>query len=318
MHGEEPFLIHEKVNIWKKEFEKKYGGDINIEELSSEEISPQNIMDAMNAAPFLSEKRLVLVKNFLSEKKADEQKVLAEKLEEVPDSTVLIFYEIGKPDKRLTLFKHLQKIATIHEFQPLKGTALSQWIINEAAKKGGRISILTASYLAEHVGSNLWQLSHEIEKLSLYCEKREIQKPDIDLLTRTSADISIFKLTDQIGRRQTKEALKTLHGLLENGNELPYIFAMIARQFRLLIQIKDLLRKGFQKQQIANRMKLHPFVVTNTMSQARNFEAENLKRAHQKLLELDTKFKTGKVHYLATAKNHYLLQIEKLIVECAS
>ncbi|MBU1019511.1 MAG: DNA polymerase III subunit delta [Patescibacteria group bacterium] len=318
MHGEETFLINEKIHIWKKEFEKKYGGDLNIEELAAEEITPQDVLNSMNAVPFLSEKRLVLVKNFLSEKKADIQKELAEKLKDVPETTVLIFYEIGKPDKRLSLYKHLQKIATIREFQALKGTMLHQWIINEAAKRGSKMSIMTASYLSEHVGTNLWQLTHEVEKLTLYCGSNEIKSQEIDLLTRSSAEVSIFKLTDQVGRKQTKEALKTLHELLESGEELPYIFAMIARQFRLLIQVKDMLRKGSQKPEIINRLKLHPFVATNLLNQARNYDADGLKRAHGKLLELDTKLKTGKVSYLATAKNHYLLHVEKLIVESAN
>lgn len=315
MYGEDTFSIHEKINLWKQEFEKKYGGDINIAELAGEEVSPTDIIDSIEALPFLSEKRLVIIKNFLSEKKADEQKKLAEKLKDVPETTVLIFYEISPPDKRLTLFKHLQKLATLKEFQPLKGTALNQWIINHTAKKGGQIGILAASYLAEHIGPNLWQLSNEIQKLSLYTGSQEIQAKDIDLLTKTSAEANIFKLTDQIGRRQIKEALKTLHELIETGSEPPYVFAMIARQFRLLIQIKDLIRKGFDKQQIANRLKQHPFVVTNIMNQARNFEGEALKRTHQKLLELDTKFKSGKIHYLASSKKHYLLQVEKLIAE---
>lgn len=263
----------------------------------------------------MSEKRLVLVKNFLSEKKADEQKKLAEKLTEVQETTVLIFYEISQPDKRLTLFKHLQKLATIHTFEALKGTALSQWIINKASKKNAHIGMLAASYLAEHVGPNLWQLSNEIEKLALYRGTREIQSKDIDLLTKTSAETNIFKLTDQIGRRQPKQALATLQELVETGSEPPYVFAMIARQFRLLIQVKDLLRKGFQQQQITNRLKQHPFVVRNTVAQAKNFEPEDLKRSHRKLLEIDTKFKSGKIHYLTGEKKHYLLQLEKLITE---
>ncbi len=317
MHGEDSFSIHEKIATWKKEFEKRYDGDTNITELNGEELTPSDILDAIAVLPFLSDKRLVLIKNFLSEQKADAQKKLAEKLTDVPDTTVLVFYELKKPDKRLSLFKHLNKIAKVYEFQPPQGTTLNQWIIDKTSKKGGKINIMAASYLAQHVGADLWKLSSEIDKLTAYAGEREIQAKDIDLLTRSSAETNIFKLTDQIGNKRTHEAIKTLHTLLDSGEELPYVFAMIVRQFRLLIEVKDLVRKGFQKQQIIDRLKQHPFVITNTLNQTRNFEADKLKETYTKLLEIDTKFKTGKIHYLSTDKRHYLLQIEKLIVESA-
>jgi len=83
----------------------------------------------------------------------------------------------------------------------------------------------------------------------------------------------------------------------------------------LIIEVKDMLRKNLNRQQIIDRLKANPFVVTNTMAQARNYEPESLKKIYNKLLDLDTKLKTGKITYLATQKNHYLLHIEKLIIE---
>ncbi len=315
MHGEDTYSVHEKIATWKTEFAKRYDGDTNITELDGEKTTPQEIIDAISIMPFLSEKRLVLVKNFLSGNKADIQKKMASKLKEIPDTSVLVFYELKKPDKRLSLYKHLLKTGKTYEFQLLQGTQLSQWIIDQVSKRGGRINIMGASYLSQHAGSDLWKLSNEIDKLIAYAGSREIQSKDIDLLTRSSAETNIFKLTDQIGNRRTHSALKTLHELLESGEEAPYVFAMIARQFRLLVQVKDLIRKGFQKQQIIDRLKQHPFVITKTMSQVNNYTPEKLHAIYKKLLELDTKLKTGKVHYLASDKRHYLLQIEKLIVE---
>ena len=314
MHGEDTFSIKERIDLWKNEFIKRYDGDTNINEIDGDSTTVSDIIDAISVLPFLSDKRLVLVKNFLSEQKADEQKKLAGKLADIPDTTVLVFYELKKPDKKLSLFKHLTKTGKTYEFEPLKGNTLNQWIIDRTTKRGGNINIMTASYLAQYVGSDLWKLANEIDKLSTYKEGSPIGARDIDLLTRSSAETNIFKLTDQIGSRRIQDALKTLHELLESGEELPYVFAMIVRQFRLLIQVKDLLRKGFQKQQIIDRLKLHPFVVTNVIAQAGNFEPDQLKKIHSRLLEIDTKFKTGKIQFLATDKNQYLLQIERLIV----
>lgn len=318
MYGEDTYSISEKISTWKDEFAKRYDGDTNITELDGEEVAVSEIIDAISVLPFLSDKRLVIVKDFLSGQQAEIQKDLADRLKDVPDTTVLVFYEMKKPDKRLSLFKHLSKTGKTYEFVPPQGAALNQWIIDKTSKKGGTIGIMAASYLAQHVGNDLWKLLSEIGKLVSYTAGREIKSSDIDLLTRSSAETNIFKMTDQIGNKRTHEAIKTLHMLLDSGADLHYVFSMIVRQFRLIIQIKDLVRKGFQKQQIIDRLKQKPFTITSTINQIKNFEPEKLKDIYEKLLEIDTKFKTGKIHYLASDQRHYLLQIEKLIVEAGS
>ncbi|MFA6528044.1 MAG: DNA polymerase III subunit delta [Candidatus Gracilibacteria bacterium] len=315
MHGEDSFSINEKIQTWKREFEKRYEGDINISELDGEKVKVDEIITSIDSMPFFSEKRLILVKNFLSEQPAEEQKKLVSRLTHVEDTSVLVFYELTSPDKRLSLYKYLTKTAKIYEFPSLRPAALNKWITERVISKNGKINTLAASYLAEQIGPNLWKLSSEIDKLISYTNGQEITSKDIDILTRASAETSIFKLTDQIGQRRTTEAIRTLNELIDGGEELMYIFAMIVRQVRILIEVKDMLRKSLNRQQIVDRLKANPFVVTNAMAQARNYEPETLKRIHGKLLELDTKMKTGKINFSTAQKNHYLLHIEKLIVE---
>ncbi|EKD47866.1 MAG: hypothetical protein ACD_65C00247G0006 [uncultured bacterium] len=315
MHGEDCFSLQEKINTWKREFEKRHDGDINITELNGESITSEEIANTIATLPFFSEKRLILIKNFLTEQPTEEQKKLIPRLADIPDTSVVVFYELTPPKKIFSLYKHLAKTAKVYEFESLKPAALNKWITERVIKAGGKINALATSYLAEQTGANLWRLSSEIDKLISYTNCTEITSKDIDLLTRASTESNIFRLTDQLGQRRTAEAIKTLNELLESGEQLPYIFAMIARQFRILIEVKDMIRKGLNRQQIIDRLKANPFVVTNAMAQARNYEPEQLKRIHSRLLELDTKSKTGKIPYLATQKNHYLLHIEKLIVE---
>jgi len=314
MYGEDTYSVYEKINLWKSEFIKRYGGDINLSEIDGEKSIARDIIDAITALPFLAEKRLVLVKNFIADAKNEEQKKLVEKLDEVPDTTVLVFYETEIPDKRLSFFKHLSKNAKVYEFKKLSGQALNKWILEKTEKEGGKIGIMAITHLAEFIGSDLWKLSNEIKKLVAFANGAEIQSRDIDAIVIPSSETSIFKFTDQLGSSRKQSAIETLHALVESGEELPYIFAMIIRQFRLLIQVKDLLRKGFQKQQIIDRMKIAPFVASNLMNQARNFEADELKQLHRRLLEMDEKIKTSKIYFSTTEKKHYLLHLEKLIV----
>ncbi|EKD48135.1 MAG: hypothetical protein ACD_65C00105G0001 [uncultured bacterium] len=314
MYGEDTYSIYEKINLWKSEFVKRYGSDINLAEIEGEKAIANNVTDAITAMPFLAEKRLVIIKNFILDAKNEEQKKLVEKLKEVPDTTVLVFYETASPDKRVSLFKYLSKTAKVYTFEELSGQTLNKWILEKTEKEGGKIGIMSASYLAEFIGPDLWKLSNEIKKLVAFANGKEIQSRDIDAIVVPSSETSIFKFTDQLGSSRIQSAIETLHALVESGEELPYIFAMIIRQFRLLIQVKDLLRKGFQRQQIIDRMKIAPFVASNLMSQARNFEPDQLKKMHRRLLEMDERIKTSKIYFSTTDKKHYLMHLEKLII----
>jgi len=92
------------------------------------------------------------------------------------------------------------------------------------------------------------------------------------------------------------------------------IFFMIVRQFRILISLQDLAKRNLPQSEIAKQLKLHPFVVQNSIPQARNFSADELKRAYAQLLEIDTGVKTGKLSYSADNPTEFALALEKFIV----
>src|SRR3989338_8088645 len=95
------------------------------------------------------------------------------------------------------------------------------------------------------MGNDLWKLNTEIQKLIQYADDKKITPQNIETLGQgSSITSSIFKLTDALGQKKTKEALSILHQLIDQGEELPMIFAMMARQFRLIIEVRELQNKG--------------------------------------------------------------------------
>ena len=129
-----------------------------------------------------------------------------------------------------------------------------------------------------------------------YCQQRPITLNEINLLVRGNFAEDIFRLTDAIGNQNKKLALQLLNQQLINTDpkEHPRIFSMIIRQFRLLIQIKDVLAKQTVSQaSLAKQLGLHPFVVSKTLPQTNKYTLEQLKNIYQKLLMVDIKIKTG-------------------------
>lgn len=318
-YGEDAYSTREKLKFWRKEFEKKYGGEMNITVYDGKETTANEIFQACCAMPFLSEKRLTVVKNFLKSANEKEQSHLAESLEKIPDFCVLVFSENETPDRRTALFKKIQKHGKIMEFPALTGGKLLAWIQTQMEKRGATIEKDALIYLSDVVGGDLFQLENEIEKLAHYAANRPITKADIDMLVNTQLTTSIFRLTDGIGHKNAAGALATLHNLIETGEELPRILYMIMRQFRIITCVKDLSEQGLRTSEITTRLKEHPFVISNTLIQARNFTIAQLRRAYELLINIDAKIKSGGIRVFARDNREFVLALDRLVLDlCAN
>ncbi len=313
MYGEDTFSLRNELQRWKKAFIEKYD-DMNLEELDGSKTSVEEIGGAITAMPFMSERRLVILKDFLASKKADDQKKLVPLIEKLSDETVFVIAENSTPDKRTSAFKTLSKQATVKIFNTPEGAALTSWLVQRFHAHKGQIDYRTATYLISAAGNDLWKLENEAQKLSLYAKNQPVTPDMIDKLVVGSIQQSIFTLTDQLAQKDTKGALRTIRKLQANGQEAPYLFAMIARQFRLMLEIKSLTEQNTPQPAIASKMKVHPYVVKTVASQCRNFTHTQLRRALRKLLEIDRRLKTGRIHLRQREEEQYLLAIEKILL----
>ncbi|MBI2639072.1 DNA polymerase III subunit delta [Candidatus Peregrinibacteria bacterium] len=312
--GDDTYSLHEKLAFWRKEFEKKYGGETNVSLFEGKSINANEIFQACSAMPFLAEKRFTIVKNFLSEGRDEEKTAMAELLEKIADFSILVFSEHDAPDRRVALYKKIHKIGKLVEFPSLTGSKLLGWIQKKVETRGGAIEKDAVIFLSEVVGGDLYRLENEIAKLVGYAGTRPITKRDIELLVDTQLTANIFRLTDGIGQKNQKLAIETLHQLMDSGEDLHRILYMIMRQFRIITGVKDLSSQGLSRDAIVAKLKEHPFVISNTIGQARNFSFDQLKRAYELLIDIDTKLKSGGIKILAGDNREFVLALDRLVL----
>jgi len=193
----------------------------------------------------------------------------------------IIFWE-EKIDLRLKIVKWLLKNAEGQEFKMLRKPEVEKWITSLADSQ-----IFSSGAVEELIrlhGSNLWALENEIKKLVAYTNGREITVEDVKKLCLPSAEENIFNFTDAVAVRNKNMAVKLFSNLLSQQQDPWYLFAMLVRQFRLLISMKS----------SGNLSKLHPFVVQTTRRQARYWELDELKKIYRQLFNIDVACKTGK------------------------
>lgn len=314
-YGSDAYSHREKLKFWRTEFEKKHGGDMNITFFDGAKTHAQEIFQACSSMPFLAEKRLVIVKDFLRDCEDDDRSAFAELIEKIPEFCVLVFSELEAPDRRTSLFKKIQKFGKLTEFSAFTGSKLLSWIEKKVEQAGGTIEKEAVMLLSEMVGGDLNRLENEIAKLVGFADNRAITKRDIELLVVTQIETSIFRLTDGIGNKNKKIALETLHNLIDTGEELHRILYMIMRQFRIITCVRDLLAQGKSQYEMTAQLKEHPFVISNTMSQARNFSMTQLKRAYELLVDIDTKLKSGGIKVLAGDNREFVLALDRLVLD---
>ncbi|MBI4231760.1 DNA polymerase III subunit delta [Candidatus Peregrinibacteria bacterium] len=314
-YGENTFASYKKLKFWKEEFIKKYDEN-SLEIIEGKNLDPAEFTTNIEAIPFLSEKRLMIVKDFLSQRKSEDQKRIAEHLDRTSEFCIILFYETEIPDKRSSLYKKIQKIGKIEEFRALSPNELSKWILDQAKERSIKINYANANYLGEHCGANLWTLENELGKLKSYALEKEISKEDIELNCTPSLSASIFKLTDSVAQKNKQNSLKIFQILDQSGEDLVKVFFMLVRHFRILIQVQELVSKGEPSASITKKLNQHPFVIQKSREQSKNFSSKKLEEIYAKLLEIDLKMKTGSIKTYAGDNKEFALAIEQLIIDC--
>ena len=296
LYGEDNYRLKQKLKVIKDKYLNVSNTDANFSVLDAEEVNDfEKIKADIEAMPFLVDKRLVILENFLSKASKKMQENLVNYLDNIPEITIVVFIEEGTPNRRTSLFKQLKKkCARYWQFRPLKSYELEKWIKKFVGKKGTSVEPQAVQLLASYVGSDLWQMSNEIEKLILYEGKEKINSSDVELLVKAKLDANIFNLIDALGYKNIKKATGKLEDLLESGEPEVYILTMIIYQFRNILVVKDLLERG-EKQTIGKKTKLHSFVLQKTLNQAKNFTLIRLKEIYQKLADTDLAIKTGQI-----------------------
>ena len=298
LYGEEEYLKKKILEELKVKLLKEEMISFNFDVFSGKKKSLAEIISRAESPAVLSHNRLIIVTDapYFSEPLKDiETQKLQNYLEKPAPETCLVFMS-SNIDKRKKFTKLMLKNNWAILCEPVKGSSLSKWIRKKLKQQDKDMDSETLQLLTQRTGNNLHKLENELNKLICYMEEeRVIPREAVDLLVTGSVEVSIFELVDSLGRRDKKQALTLLQGILRMNEHPLKILTMIARQFRLLIQAKSCLEEGIPRREIASSLKVPPFVVNKLMAQADNFSPSELAQALVLSHETDIKIKTGRL-----------------------
>ncbi len=276
-------------------------GDMGLERVDGEEATYERIGEAITSLPFLTSKKMVVLRSPSANKQFIEK--AEQLLGDVPETTDVIIVET-KLDKRLSYYKFLKKQASFHEFNELDNSGLAQWLAAAAKEQGGVLSIGDARHLVERVGANQQLLFSELEKLLLY--NPQVTHQTIDLLTDPAPQSTVFQLLEAAFAGNHKRALQLYSEQRALKVEPQIIIAMLVWQLHLLALVKTAGSRSTDD--IAKQAKLNPYSVQKSQSIARHITLARLKQLTANLLQIDTRSKRTSLD-LDEALQHYLLTL---------
>lgn len=301
-HGKDEFTQAETLSQLKSGLGDPAMVDLNTTLFDGRTLRLWELMQVCDTIPFLAEKRLVIVEGLLEhlggKGREKERDALLEYLPQLPPTTRLALVERKTLSSKNRFIKLAQSSSMGYEksFQVPQWGGLERWIVKRVEDHGGAIHPHAATLLATDVGEDLRLLEMEITKLLTFCNfSRPIQPADVELLTPCAAQADIFALVDAIGQRRGQAAATLLRRKLEAGDEPLYLLAMIVRQIRLLIQVKEKSEQGYRSDEIARQAKIHPYVTGKLVRQTQNFGLTRLEAIHRQLLDIDVAIKTGRI-----------------------
>jgi DNA polymerase-3 subunit delta len=298
--GPEDFLIEEEIQaLLDKVLPPKERG-LNFHLFSGETNRPQEIIQTAQTLPMFSRRRFVLVK--------DADRLEEDEIEEIkgylqnpsPAACLVLKAQTLGPWKKYRAT--IEKTGKVTEFSRLKGRPLVVWMKNRMREKGKTLSDEAAYFVAEAVGDNLQNVENILERVFLAAgEKPAIGLSDIEgTFSESDAKVStVFDLTEAIGHRSVDKALGILGRVLGSkailfrkeeevskmDDPVPLLLTLMARQYRVILRVKELVGQKRPTEEIASLLKMPPWRLKNLLDQAKRFSETSLRegilRCHQ-------------------------------------
>lgn len=173
---------------------------------------------------------------------------------------------------------------------------LVRWILGMVKKENQNMTESAARYFLGKVGNDMENIQKELEKLFCYClNHTEITVADIDAICTTQITNHIFDMVDAVANKEQKKALDYYYDLLTLKEPPMRILYLLTRQFRILMEIKEMENQGVPSKEMASKAGIMPFLVGKYRAQAQAFSAKELRQIVEAGVQTEENVKTGRM-----------------------
>ena len=294
------YLLYGEEDYLKRTYRDKLikalipeGDTMNLTRYQGKNPPVTEIIDTSETMPFFAERRLIVIEESGLFKGQNE---LCEYLKGMPDTTCFLFVE-KEVDKRNKLFKSVKDKGRVVELVRQNETTLTRWVLGILKSEGKMITQSAMQTFLMRTGSDMENIQKELEKLICYTwDKQGIELADVEAVCTVQIQNRIFDMVHAISSGDKKKALSLYQDLLALKEPPMRILFLIAREFNILLQVKELAGRGNDASFISKKVGLQPFLVGKYTAQARKYTKERLRHAVEDCVEAEEKVKTGRLN----------------------
>lgn len=164
LYGSEIYLRHQYRDMLVKALVPE-NDTMNFTRFEGQDTDEKAVISQADTMPFFAERRVILIEDSgFFKNKADK---LADYMKSLPDYLVMIFSE-PEADKRSRMYKAVQKAGRVIDFETQPEDVLVRWILSRIKKEGKQIRNDTMHHFLELTGTDMTNISSELEKLLCY------------------------------------------------------------------------------------------------------------------------------------------------------
>jgi len=306
LYGKEQYLVKWSVNIILKKYINDEYRAFDFFEIDPEKATVDHIIESCETLSMFSEKRVVYLPDFalvsggkLKGIPDADEKQLAEYIKEVPDTCIFII-TAETADKRKKLYKEIVSHGNVYDFGPLDERSLRSFVEKRFTLSGKKIkaSVLDefvrySGYFHKETDYTLYNLVNEVKKIAAHAGGDEILLSDVLEVASVDMETNIFAMIDAASRNKKDEAFRLLYNLLGSGGNVFQVLSLLASQFEIILEVKEMKEEGKLLSQMQSILNIHEFRIKKAASVTDAYSVSRLKDILKNIYQVEKNIKTG-------------------------
>jgi len=249
--GEENYLKEKTEKTILKHFSNT--DELDKVVLYGDETNATSVLEELEMLPFISEKRVVVLKNFEQLKPKDQARIQKYCANPLKSSILLITSQ--KSDLKTATFKKIgENAVSVNCRKPYNASDLLKWLNTELRMRNVRMEQKALNLFVNSIELNYSVAANELEKLMLFTKDSSFISYETVLACVGKSSVkNIFDLQKAIGKKDLKLSLKILHNMMENQESGIFIISMLTRFFLLILKIQALRTQNISDNEIISK-----------------------------------------------------------------
>lgn len=288
--GEEPYFIDVITDYIANNALQEHEKAFNQTVVYGKDTTIYAVIDAAKRYPMGAARQVVIVKEAQSLKDIDQLHYYAEK--PLQSTILVVAYKYKTLDKRLKLYKVLEKSAVVLESKKLYEDKIPDWIDKYLSGSGYTIVPAASKLLSDHLGVDLGKVANELDKLMIVLsgsKERQITPEHIERNVGISKDYNVFELQNALSEKNVLKANRIVNHFEANPNENPMVM-VISTLFGYFVKVLSY-HYLTDKSKAATALKINPYFVRQYEAAAHKYPAAKVVNIISILREYDLKSK---------------------------